>query len=345
METSTTAATDTKIPFVSTTEPTPCQHLSRTDIGKSDSGRQVCDDCKQIFQGGIKVTVVPEGKSGTPTSTPTAAPPQSKASLKAAAKKEKKAAHKADHKAKASAKAELTLQKDTARSNAQLDNRAFRAHEELVKAVRSLNDLSRQVTALYTKAADIVKKNEPLITEVRGWFSRHKNDDLKFLGKYQDVAAWSQAVFSLTPQRLGQILNKDQQLLTAGAPSNPLPPDADELKRIAEADKAKQDREVANEKLEAVFFNAEVAVAKAISYKGDITTSTFQEAKLKAFTTNPPQPKTDTTDYRTVDMDTAVNDCVEYIRGAAARRSEAQRATFIDRVVSAVRNRSAANAA
>jgi hypothetical protein len=36
-----------------------CGHLSRTDVGKRDSGRQVCDDCKQIFQFGIPVTVVP----------------------------------------------------------------------------------------------------------------------------------------------------------------------------------------------------------------------------------------------------------------------------------------------
>ena len=37
----------------------PCGHLSRTDVGKPDSGRQVCDDCKQIFQDGFPVTVVP----------------------------------------------------------------------------------------------------------------------------------------------------------------------------------------------------------------------------------------------------------------------------------------------
>jgi len=36
-----------------------CRHLSRTDVGKPDSGRQVCDDCKQIFQGGFPVTVIP----------------------------------------------------------------------------------------------------------------------------------------------------------------------------------------------------------------------------------------------------------------------------------------------
>ena len=30
-----------------------CGHLSRTDVGKPDSGRQVCDDCKQIFQDGV----------------------------------------------------------------------------------------------------------------------------------------------------------------------------------------------------------------------------------------------------------------------------------------------------
>jgi hypothetical protein len=36
-----------------------CGHLSRTDVGKPDSGRQVCDDCKQIFQDGFPVTVVP----------------------------------------------------------------------------------------------------------------------------------------------------------------------------------------------------------------------------------------------------------------------------------------------
>lgn len=38
-----------------------CQHLSRTDVGKINSGRQVCDNpsCKQIFQYGFPVTVVP----------------------------------------------------------------------------------------------------------------------------------------------------------------------------------------------------------------------------------------------------------------------------------------------
>jgi hypothetical protein len=38
-----------------------CQHLSRTDVGKINSGRQVCDNpsCKQIFQNGFPVTVVP----------------------------------------------------------------------------------------------------------------------------------------------------------------------------------------------------------------------------------------------------------------------------------------------
>ena len=35
-----------------------CQHLSRTDVG-GKAGRQVCDNCKQIFQDGFPVTVVP----------------------------------------------------------------------------------------------------------------------------------------------------------------------------------------------------------------------------------------------------------------------------------------------
>jgi hypothetical protein len=40
----------------------PCAHLSRTDIGEPDSGREVCDDCKQIFQGGVPVP----GKTAPP---------------------------------------------------------------------------------------------------------------------------------------------------------------------------------------------------------------------------------------------------------------------------------------
>jgi hypothetical protein len=38
---------------------TPCQHFNRRDVGKPDSGRQVCDNCKQIFMGNIPVTVIP----------------------------------------------------------------------------------------------------------------------------------------------------------------------------------------------------------------------------------------------------------------------------------------------
>ncbi len=54
----------------------PCQHLNRTDVGKPDSGRQVCDnlECKQIFQDGVPVprkTAPPDfGRQSSEVPTP-----------------------------------------------------------------------------------------------------------------------------------------------------------------------------------------------------------------------------------------------------------------------------------
>jgi hypothetical protein len=62
-----------------------CQHLKRTDVGKPDSGRQVCDDCKQIFQFDFPVTVVPPVAVVPPveeTSPITVAPPTNKKTAK-----------------------------------------------------------------------------------------------------------------------------------------------------------------------------------------------------------------------------------------------------------------------
>ncbi len=56
-----------------------CGHLSRTDIGKPDSGREVCDDCKQIFQDGVPV---PTSVNSSPKSDQEALPKPTKASRK-----------------------------------------------------------------------------------------------------------------------------------------------------------------------------------------------------------------------------------------------------------------------
>jgi hypothetical protein len=54
----------------------PCRHLNRTDAGKPDSGRQVCDnlECKQIFQDGVPVprkTAPPDfGRQSSEVPTP-----------------------------------------------------------------------------------------------------------------------------------------------------------------------------------------------------------------------------------------------------------------------------------
>jgi len=53
----------------------PCGHLNRRDVGKPGSGRQICDDCKQIFQCGFPVTVIPPVTVVPETEAVEAAPP------------------------------------------------------------------------------------------------------------------------------------------------------------------------------------------------------------------------------------------------------------------------------
>ncbi len=77
----------TTAPVVAPEAEAQCGHPSRTDVGKPDSGRQVCDDCKQIFQDGVPAPKI--GQQLSDLATEAEVPTATKAAA-SRAKKERK---------------------------------------------------------------------------------------------------------------------------------------------------------------------------------------------------------------------------------------------------------------
>jgi hypothetical protein len=225
----------TTAPVVAPEAEAQCGHPSRTDVGKPDSGRQVCDDCKQIFQDGVPAPKI--GQQLSDLATEAEVPPATKAAASRAKKARKPKVGKAE-----GAKT-INLNPDELARGKKADEED--ARQEYLKSISDdasfLAVTMKGFAALCKTADEAIEARDEFFSEkmktlafanrvqrVRDFAStKHNNEVLTIDGKeYKSVKIFFKKELGVTYEyvrRLGKKLGRLNLLLEEGSPQTNQP--------------------------------------------------------------------------------------------------------------------------